>query len=241
MDTFQCTLRATCALAMSTGLATARPFTTVLNIGTDPGAGVVFDGVSVGGGSGIVTPDNLSGNMLGSDSQLNLYDGGDILPGFIAGQWNASSTNIEVNVYGGSVGGTPGGEFRPGPGSTINILGGSINNILAFNSTLNISGGSFLGQIVLIEPGTFNVFGTAFFLDGVELTGLVPGQAFAINQNGAPFVNDLSGVFADGSMFSFFVGGFDGDPTITVTLIPAPGAAALLAGAGAVAVRRRRG
>ena len=240
MNTSQLATVATLTLTLTAGIAAARTFTTVLNIGTDPNAGVMFDGSSVGGGVGFVSLDNLSGNVLGSDGQLNLFNGGSILNGFNVGPTDFTGSNIEVNIFGGNVGGTNGAPFAVRTGSAVNVLGGSLNTIVAFDATLNISGGSFGGEVFVDSSSAFNVFGTAFFLDGVELTDLVAGQAFTIDLNGSSVGNFLSGNLADGSAFNFFIGGFESGALVTITLVPAPATGAILAAAGLLTIRRRR-
>ena len=109
------------------------------------------------------------------------------------------------------------------------------------NSSLSLlSGGSFGGEVFVDSSSAFNVFGTAFFLDGVELTDLVAGQAFTIDLNGSSVGNFLSGNLADGSAFNFFIGGFESGALVTITLVPAPATGAILAAAGLLTIRRRR-
>ena len=114
-------------------------FTTVMNIPPDP--------------------DIVEYSSIRSDTQVNLGDGGSIGRNFEAGKSDGSSTNIEVNISGGSVagfldvysgstinisGGEVGGYSTAHEGSEINITGGSIGNHFSSesNSTMNISGGS---------------------------------------------------------------------------------------------------
>lgn len=306
---------AAAAIALAAGLAgTAAAqsdpstFGTVFNIGTVP-PGSIFDvpgavtGTSVGDGdvftrAGLLTPTFLGGETLGSDSQLNLFDGGEILAFFEAGLLDTTGSNIEVNILGGSVGsrfaalsgstvnisggtvgfgfrnfsgstvnisggtfgdtfdanggtvnisgGTVGDGFDANPGSTVNISGGSVGGAFeAFSgSTVNISGGTVGGGFDANSGSTVNLFGTSFILDGVELTNLVLGEAFTITDRNVT----LTGVLADGSVFDFdlfdsFVfpeDYFDTNASLTVTLVPTPGATGVLSLGCLLAMRRRR-
>jgi len=78
-------------------------FTTIINIPPDPAIG-----------------DNQS---IASVTQLNLGDGGSIGEQFEAGFFNGSSTNIEVNISGGTV-----GDSFNAVWSTVNISGGTVGN-----------------------------------------------------------------------------------------------------------------
>lgn len=103
-------------------------------------------------------------------------------------------------------------------------------------STLNISGGSFDGTFTALKGSVVNIFGSAFYLDGVLLTGLTPYDAFVVHER----ERTLSGTLADGSLFSFDLnptGGsgldlFSADARLTVTLVPEPSMALLAAFAG---------
>jgi hypothetical protein len=52
----------------------------------------------------INVPPEVAPTSIGSDTQLNLGDGGEIGSNFDAGADDGSSTNVEVNIDGGSVG-----------------------------------------------------------------------------------------------------------------------------------------
>jgi len=269
-------LRAVAIVAGSAAPAAAQSdpslYDFVYNIGTPP-AGSTFDindndipgtltnGTRVGDGDTFfqtqpISPGVLNGDTLGSNSQLNLFDGGEILRGFSAG----AGSDIELNVFGGVVG----SNFNANSGSTVNISGGTFGNdyLANLDSTTNISGGTISGDFISltgtvnIAGGTFdgdfnavggevNLFGTEFFLDGVELTDLQPDRGFVIRERGVT----LSGLLADGSAFEFDVTDdlfsatdyFDPRTMVTVTLVPAPPASGAMALIGIAAVRRRRG
>lgn len=237
----------TLAIALTAGLASSAAaqsdpstFSTVFNIGTvSPGSifditdadipGTLITGNQIGDGNdffgeNVVTPTFLGGDTLGSDSQLNLLDGSEILFGFEAGPFTQPGSNVEVNITGGTVGGF----FTASSGTTVNISGGSVGDHFEadFESTVNL-------------------FGTSFFLDGVELTNLAFGTAFTIDARDV----SLTGLLADGSAFDFdlntsdsvLVGDiFEVGATLTVTLVPMPGSAGVLAIGGLFAARRRR-
>ena len=146
---------------------------------------------------------------------------------------------------------------------TTTITGGSVGDLLLIDGIADISGGTIGGgfsilpdSTVNISGGTFgdayfarassvtNLFGTSFFLDGVELTDLVLDEEFVITDRDVT----LSGTLADGSAFEFDLNSSDiagedfffAGSSVTVTLVPAPGAAGALAIAGLFMARRRR-
>ncbi|MFV2069551.1 MAG: hypothetical protein ACC645_21515 [Pirellulales bacterium] len=149
-------------------------FTTILNIPPDPDIG-----------------DNQS---IGSATQLNLSDGGEIGELFDAGAADGTSTNVEVNIFGGSVGddfdafngstvnisgGLVGDRLRASGGSVVNISGGSVGVFFdaSSGSEVNISGGSVgdffdaRGSEVNISGGSVGVFFDAFSGSVVNISG----------------------------------------------------------------------
>ena len=91
-------------------------FSTILNIPPDPNIGDFA--------------------AIGSNTQLNLNDGGTIGLGFGAGSFQGTSHNVEVNINGGVVRG-----FGAWAGSVINVAGGVIVNFEANSgSRSSISG-----------------------------------------------------------------------------------------------------
>ena len=212
----------------------------------------------------IDVPPETSPASIGNNTQLNLSDPGSIPDNFTAGAADGSSTNVEVNITGGTVG----HHFFSYAGSIVNVSGGnfshrfwthggSISNISGGifgpdvtcdgNSLVNISGGQFDHEVHALFRSTVNVwggnigffqahsesrasfFGREFYLDGVEMTQLIPGQPFTIPDRDVPF----SGILADGSPFSFMlisehpdqqgpdVDHFDVAAILTVTLLHA--------------------
>ena len=107
-----------------------------------------------------VIGDNQS---IGSDTTLNVFDGGVVGDGFQAGLGDGSSNNIEVNISGGEIGtsfllgknsianisgGTIDRGFRADQGSIVNVSGGEIKDVITLSgSTANISGGDVGGDL----------------------------------------------------------------------------------------------
>ena len=211
----------------------------------------------------INVPPQTAPQEIGSDTQLNLYESGIVPDDFAAGAVDGTSSNVEVNIYGGTVG----NYFSTYAGSVANVFGGELDyrfwvfdggvaNIygglfardptFSRGSQVNIFGGEFVEEVHALFRSTVNVwggsfnffqahdetnasfFGTEFFVDGVELTGLVPGQPFVITDREVTFAGTLS----DGTPFSFFLdsehahggsGGFDlfeVGAVLSVTLVP---------------------
>ena len=97
------------------------------------------------------------------------------------------------------------------------------DNFDAFDgSELNISGGTLSDTFEAFDGSAVNIFGSQFFIDGVELDSLQPGQAFAITDRDVM----LSGVLDSGEQFDYVLhlfrdsdrGFFDVGATVTVTL-----------------------
>ena len=133
-------------------------------------------------------PSGFSGNSIGnnsgisSDTQLNVSDGGSIMFFFEAGAEDVPSTNVEVNISGGTVG----IGFDANSGSTINISGGTVGDIDANSgSTVNISGGvvdrffdAESGSTVNISGGTVGRNFNAFDGSTVNISGGAVGAFF---------------------------------------------------------------
>ena len=144
------------------------------------------------------------------------------------------------------------------PGAEVNISGGRVNTLVVESSLLNISGGE-VGILAVLESSTANLFGTDFALDGVLVDGLVLNEAFTIDARASQDPDNpddpvepvtLSGVFVDGTEFSFDLFDFfntsnndqvDGSSTLTVTAVPEPSSIViLLFGCGLAGLRRTR-
>ena len=137
-------------------------------------------------------PSGFSGISISSNTQLNVSDGGSIRVFFEAGAEDVPSTNVEVNISGGSVG----IGFDANSGSTINISGGTVGiGFDAFGgSTVNISGGAFGNDFDAF--GTVNISGGEFLLNGSTINDIT--SPFTLG-NGDVF----TGTLEDGSSFIF--------------------------------------
>ena len=129
---------------------------------------------------------------IGSDTTLNVLPGGSVGRSFDAGAEDGTSTNVVVNITGGTVDRF----FVARSGSQINISGGIIDDFFFTfsNSEVNLSGGSV---------------GTRFRM-GSEAVGNIYGNEFRLN--GAPILNSIidlerpdifTGTLEDGSPFIF--------------------------------------
>jgi hypothetical protein len=122
-----------------------------------------------------VPPNIGASKSIGSDTQVNLFTNGSIGNSFNAGDSNGSSTNIEVNIFGGTVG----TDFDAYNGSTINISGGTIGTEFE----------AYSGSTVIITAGTIgNSFdalsGSTVFISGGTLgtnNSLSSGSAVTIS------------------------------------------------------------
>jgi len=209
---------------------------------------------------------NISGGSVGidffalADSEVNI-SGGSVDEFFFA------DTDSVVNISGGSVGfafqaysgsevnisgGTVDEFFFANSGSVVNISGGSVDEFFfaGSDSEVNISGG-IVGDNFEAESGSFiNLIGSDFLLDGVSLN-----NSLTIDSPFQIFDRDmiLSGVLADGSVFSFDLNSalipdadfFASDATLTVTLVsavtvPEPGSLTILGLGCAIGLTRRR-
>lgn len=157
-----------------------------------------------------------------SGSTINITDGelGEI---FTAGDPDGSSADITVNISGGTIGNTP---------------------LFYAGATANISGGDIGHKFFASAGSTINLIGSSFILDGVDLAlVMTPEEAYPVIDRDVI----LEGVLADGSLFSFELNRwlrttgdvFDPAAMLTVTLVPEPGAVALLGVGGLLLARRR--
>jgi len=151
---------------------------------------------------------------LGSDTQLNVHVGGALPDHFNAGLADGTSTNIEVNVEGGTVGylfdayggstinvrsGTVGTSFRAHSGSLLHVLGGTVGNgAQAYpGSTVIVDGGrisrlsALAGSQVTVSNGSLgsnsslgNSFSGVSTSAVMNLTGGTIGDYFDIYEHG---------------------------------------------------------
>ena len=199
---------------------------------------------------------NLSGGVIG-DSLSALGDSVVTVSGSASVASMTAWRRSIVNVEGGSVEGelkvSEQGRVFVSGGSVdrlfavrarkITISGGSIRSALIERSRVEITGGVFedtitfadSGTVVAIAGGDFqgnvrsysgtvvDLAGTEFAIDGSPITGLVIGEPFEVTARDVT----LSGVFADGTPFSFDLSPLccNGDvfslyAQLTVTLVP---------------------
>jgi len=200
-----------------------------------------------GGAIGRVTVDNTSNSEIegGQLDRLNILEGSQLLMngGTVLEQIFVADESV-VRVSGDATVNSV--EFsQSSSGGVLHVDGGSVGDIqVAARTTVNITGGTFTGDVFAEGGSTVNIFGTSFFRDGEELTDLELGAQTEISTSGST----LSGVLADGSSFELmlydFANGtdfFEFGSTLTVTLVPAPGTLALLGLAPLATRRRRRG
>ncbi len=112
---------------------------------------VVFRGVASGQFTTVIdVPPDVAPGSIGSDTQVNLFAGGALGDGFEMGASDGSSTNLELNIFGGTVG----MDFQS-YGGVVNIRGGLFNgdNHRFRNTTVSVLDGS-LGSDFWIEDGS---------------------------------------------------------------------------------------
>ena len=103
-------------------------------------------------------PSGFSGNSIGdnaeifSNTQLNVSDGGSVGNFLNLSASDPSSSNIEVNISGGTIG----DGFESGFGSTVNISGGTVDGFrVGTGSVANISDGAV--NFLDVAGGTVNI------------------------------------------------------------------------------------
>ena len=113
--------------------------------------------------------------------------------------------NTTVNLNDGVLGGA----VAAFAGSELNLFGGTIDGLVTGSGTqINLHGGNIENSLQINAGSNIDVFATEFLIDGTEVEfadfdtpQLIPDRNFR-----------LSGVFADGSTFEYFVGSsFAGD------------------------------
>ena len=174
----------------------------------------------------INVPPDPAPSSIGSDTQLNLFDGG-TLPSsddapFNAGDPSGSDANMELNIFGGWAGnyisansgskvnvsgGSVGYDFNANGGSTVTISGGAVG--IRFNanngSVVNISGGSIGDGFRTFSRSTVTISGGEFRIGGVPVSGLdSAGSSVSLD---VPLGASLSGTLADGRPFALAYGG----------------------------------
>ncbi len=198
-----------CAMAgaISREAAAGVPFATVINVPTDPAPA-----------------------FIGSDTQLNLFDGGQLQDGFnLAGTLYGLNSNIEVNIEGGVAGnnllvGVPDG-FGTNSDVRLNINGGIVGSGLSVNAggIVSINGGVVgdrlevnAGGIVNLNGGTLGDFVTPYNGSTFNINGGSIGAFFEPRNNTT--VN-----IAGGTVGEHFSLGFDTTLSISGGVLEGPG------------------
>ncbi len=169
----------------------------------------------------INVPPDVASASIGSDTQLNLFDNGAIGDLFDAGARDGTSTNVEVNISGGTVGPS----FFANSNSQVNITGGIFQDGFFANTGSNVSiSGGRVGSFISISGSTVTIIGDEFISGGVPVAGLnVPGDSVFF-RNGSLH---LTGTLTDGSVVLFSAGAGDFFSTqtakLTLAAIPAAG------------------
>lgn len=136
---------------------------------------------------------------ISSNTTVNVYEGGVVGNQFSAGRSYLASSNIFVNVYGGSIGFS----FDAFEGSTVNISGGRFGAAFRARSggSVSISGGSFGDSFETRVGSTVEFAGDNFRINGELVPGLsTVGDSQTVDiPQGAIF----TGTFADGTPFAF--------------------------------------
>ncbi|MEM7625018.1 MAG: hypothetical protein AAF333_05265 [Planctomycetota bacterium] len=152
---------------------------------------------------------------IGSHTQLNLFEGDTLIPGFFAGEGGDNGGNTELNVFGGSVG----TNLVVPSGTTVNVSGGSVGENAFSAGTVNVSGGDLGGGFQAGNTSTVNLIGSSFDLDGAPVVEI--GETAVIPNRGG---ETLGGTLLDGSPIDFELNS-NFAATATVRVIGAPSAA----------------
>lgn len=94
------------------------------------------------------------GTTIGSDTQVNLLNGGQLGSNIRFGHPDATSTNVELNVNGGTA-----TDITLNPGATANLSAGLIDTLTFNGDALNISGGEVNTLKIGTGAGTINLTG----------------------------------------------------------------------------------
>jgi hypothetical protein len=143
---------------------------------------------------------------IGSSTQLNLRDGGELPFGF------AATDGGELNMSGGRIV----GDFIAGPGSVVNISGGIVG--MSFDaqsgSVVNISGGAIGPDFDALFGSDVELIGGEFRLNGTEFSG----SKITLTSDDV-----FTGTLADGSTFVFSPADAEilEGVTLTTTTLPA--------------------
>lgn len=159
----------------------------------------------------INVPEDAAPGGIGSDTQVNVYDGGYLPQHFSAGNYifdaddptTWSHTNMEVNIYGGGVGysseagsdstfnlidGSLGAYFHALEGSTVNVFAGVIGKdfVARAGSAVNISGGSIGRKFIAGSNSSVLISGGTFG------PGFVAAPGSRVTISGGTYWRDFS-------------------------------------------------
>ncbi|MCA9232128.1 MAG: hypothetical protein KDA57_15880 [Planctomycetales bacterium] len=146
-------------------------------------------------------------------------------------------------------GGTIERNVRTQDGGELNLTGGIFEYFVTAESgsTIDISGGSFGSNLHAAAGSIVSIKGSDFLLDGVPVSGLVPGEPFEITYADSDSI--ISGVLADGTPFEFEYDlncrgrcerGIDVGATLFLVQIPEPQSFVLAITALCLVTRRHR-
>lgn len=164
---------------------------------------------------------------IGSNTTLNVSDGGVVGSHFDAGDPNGTSTQVEVNILGGRVG----PRFVSHAESVVNVYGGVVDTdftILA-GGAASIDGGSFGERFSSVSGGDLTIrggsFGTRFQAAGADLVGgeyYLNGVEFTESEISLSSGDVFSGTLASGNTFVFSRDAFDQLFGVSLTTAPLP-------------------
>lgn len=183
----------------------------------DPAGGPYYNVINVDSSDSSLGDDVF----IGSQTQLNVFDGGSIgeqfnFNAYLNNQLNDSTSDIEVNITGGTVG----HQFMALSGTTVNISGGATSGVFLAGSysgqstdvAVNITGGSVGagsgGQLQAYAGSVVNV------IDGT--LGILSGDGGVVNIGGGTFGSGSlqGGISANlGSVVNIAGGAFSETPS----------------------------
>lgn len=137
-----------------------------------------------------------SDESIGSNTTLNLYDGGVVGQSFSAGSFGQTSSQLEINLAGGSIdsffsaydgavvevtGGNIGGSATAYSGSQIHVSAGSIGSGLEIlGGQVEVDGGTIVGRVEIWSGGELSVLsgdgGSVAYLSGSSTLNVAGGE-----------------------------------------------------------------
>ena len=150
----------------------------------------------------INVPPDVAPGYIGSNTKINVFDGGSLPARFVAGPSDGSGISIQVNISGGSVGYAT----TAYSGSNFQITGGRIGSAFQVlpGSTIDLSGGSVGDGFRALPGSSVGIYGEDFRINGELIPGLDSiGTSLQVDLHS---VQTLSGTLVDGTPFAFTVG-----------------------------------